>query len=150
MYLFYFDAMKLLVAAIFAFLAVSAFAEDNWDIDFSTVVPVVDLPGFWDGRDAFKPLVSNDFNRDRRIVGGIIVTPNSHPYQAGLLMAFGTGTGLCGGSIISPRNVLTAAHCRKLKISFYMNSSLKVFQLDYSARIFQHSSHSRSSPNHNC
>lgn len=105
--------MKLLVVAIFAILAVSAFAEDNWEIDYSKVVPVTDLPGFWDGREALKPLVSSNFNRNRRIVGGIIVTPNSHPYQAGLFLAFGGGTALCGGSIITSRTILTAAHCRK-------------------------------------
>jgi chymotrypsin len=40
-----------------------------------------------------------------------IVTPHTHPYQAGLLMSFSGGTGLCGGSVISPTVVLTAAHC---------------------------------------
>lgn len=110
--------MKLLVVVTLAVLAVSAFAEDNWEIDFSKVVPVTDLPGFWVGREAFKPLVSTNFNRDRRIVGGVIVTPNSHPYQAGLFMAFGGGTALCGGSIITSRTVLTAAHCRRFNNLF--------------------------------
>lgn len=77
--------MKLLVAAIFAFLAASAFAEDDWDnIDWSKVVPVTEMPGFWDGRDiphaAFDP---ENMAPERRIVGGAIVTPGAHPYQAG-------------------------------------------------------------------
>lgn len=45
--------MKLIVAAIFAVLAVSAFAEDQsqWvEIDWDHVLPVQDMPGFWDGR----------------------------------------------------------------------------------------------------
>lgn len=37
--------------------------------------------------------------------------PHTHPYQAGLFIAFGGGTGLCGASVISNRAVLTAAHC---------------------------------------
>jgi len=103
--------MKHIVAAVFALLAVSAFAEDNFDdIDWSKVVPVTQLPGFWDGRD-FGPAVYPGKTRGSRIVGGQIVNPHSQPHQAGLLIAFGGGTGLCGGSLISQRAVLTAAHC---------------------------------------
>lgn len=109
--------MKFIVAAVFALLAVSAFAREfetmeNWAIDWSKVVPVQEMPGFWDGRDiapAFHPAAPS--SRSGRIVGGVIVTPNVHPYQVGLLMQFTTGTGLCGGSRISDRTVLTAAHC---------------------------------------
>lgn len=43
-----------------------------------------------------------------RIVGGNVVAPNSLPYQ----VLLGTNAGLlCGGSLISPQWVLTAAHC---------------------------------------
>jgi len=104
--------MKLLVAAIFAVLAVSAFAEDDWDnIDWSKVLPVTDMPGFWDGREIRPAFYPGDMTRTGRIVGGAIVTPGAHPYQAGLLMAFGGGTGLCGGSLVTARTILTAAHC---------------------------------------
>ena len=103
--------MKLIVAAILAILAASA-AADEWDnIDYSKVVPVTDLPGFWDGREIAQFFVPTKDNRAARIVGGAVVTPGAHPYQAGLLMSFAGGTGLCGGSIISTRAVLTAAHC---------------------------------------
>lgn len=105
--------MKLIVAAIFALMAVSAFAEDNYDnIDWSTVLPVTDMPGFWDGREIKPAFYPGDQTRTGRIVGGAIVTPHAHPYQAGLLMTFGGGTGLCGGSVISTRAILTAAHCK--------------------------------------
>lgn len=126
--------MKLLIVAIFAVAALSAHdvrgdiemasywdgmkyvplqadngaVEENWVIDWSTVVPRSEIPGFWDGRD-FKPDFTDTLSG--RIVGGVIVTPHTHPYQAGLFMAFATGTGLCGGSLVSTRTVLTAAHC---------------------------------------
>jgi secreted trypsin-like serine protease len=107
--------MKLLVAAIFAVLAVSAYAENSdmeWkEIDWSKVVPVTDMPGFWDGREIRPAFYPEDATRTGRIVGGVVVTPGAHPYQAGLLMNFAGGTGLCGGSLINANRVLTAAHC---------------------------------------
>ncbi|XP_043925383.1 coagulation factor XII isoform X2 [Protopterus annectens] len=42
-----------------------------------------------------------------RIVGGMVALPASHPYIAAVYMA----TDFCGGSLISPCWVLTAAHC---------------------------------------
>jgi hypothetical protein len=106
--------MKLIVAAIFVLLAVSAHAEDfeEWEeIDWSKVVPVEELPGFWDGREMKEIMEKMPITRGARIVGGQIVTPHAHPYQAGLLSAFGSRTGSCGGSLISSTRVLTAAHC---------------------------------------
>jgi len=106
--------MKAIVAVIFAILAVSAFAEtDSWEeIDWSTVVPIQDIPGFWDGRDIKPSFYPGDMTRSGRIVGGAVVSANSIPFQAGLLMRINIlFTGLCGGSIISNRAILTAAHC---------------------------------------
>lgn len=66
--------MKLIFAAIFAVMAVSAFAEEaEWvEIDWSKVVPVQDMPGFWDGRDIRPAFYPEDMTRTGRIVGGEI------------------------------------------------------------------------------
>jgi chymotrypsin len=106
--------MKLLVALLFVFLAVSAYAEEEaeWvEIDWSKVVPVTEIPGFWDGREIKAKLFPDTNTRSSRIVGGTIVAPNSIPFQAGLLINWSGGTALCGGSALSNRVVLTAAHC---------------------------------------
>ena len=80
--------MKLLLLAIFA--VAGALAQENYDgpeyapFDASEIVPVEDMPGFWEGRD-FPAFMSMPVNvRERRIVGGVEVAPNSHPYQASL------------------------------------------------------------------
>ncbi|XP_018332106.1 brachyurin-like isoform X2 [Agrilus planipennis] len=50
-------------------------------------------------------------SEDVRIVGGSEAAPNSLPYQAALSLIFNGTSGFCGGSLITRRYVLTAAHC---------------------------------------
>lgn len=48
---------------------------------------------------------------DGKIVGGYNTTIQDAPYQVYLLLQMGNTYYQCGGSIISERYVLTAAHC---------------------------------------
>lgn len=103
-----FLVLALLVAAVSAEIDYSA---PEWNVDWSNAVPVEDMPGFWDDKYELPKAVFMTNERSSRIVGGEIVVPHSHPYQVATLMTFGGGQGLCGGSVISTRAVLTAAHC---------------------------------------
>jgi hypothetical protein len=105
--------MKLLLIAVVLF-ATSALAEYevDWDnIDWSTVVPREDEPGFWDKVDPdLRPKPVGPRYRGR-IRGGAEVVPHSHPYAVNILSSTGSGSFTCGASIISRRSILTAAHC---------------------------------------
>jgi hypothetical protein len=105
---------KSLIFFVAAFAASVLAAEDK-PIDFSKVILRTEVPGFWDGR-LVKPMTyeknsNHKFDRNGRIVGGVEADPHSHPYQAGLLIEVHWWTSFCGGNLISPNLVITAAHC---------------------------------------
>lgn len=104
--------MKLIVCIVLLTVAVSvsAFFED--EIDWSKAVPISETPGFWDNRDV-KPIAKSSLNSGvRRIVGGTEITPNSQPHLVFLVVQVSpTHIGACGGSLLSHRTVMTAAHC---------------------------------------
>lgn len=46
-----------------------------------------------------------------KIVGGQQASPGQFPYQVGMYIQMDLNEVFCGGSLISPNSVLTAAHC---------------------------------------
>ena len=93
--------MKLLSIAIFLISAVCAANTDQWDnFDWDKVVPVHELiPGFWNDKD--PALRHKSPYHGSRVSGGAIAIPHQFPYQAAIVVALPTGSGLCGGSVIS-------------------------------------------------
>ncbi|CAG9811687.1 unnamed protein product [Chironomus riparius] len=101
----------ILVAIISCAFAEDIFSQNEFlPIDASSIIPVSEFPGFWEGTEFPKAFYTPN-PRAPRIVGGTEAPANSHPYQLALHVTRLAGTGLCGGSILSATSVLTAAHC---------------------------------------
>ena len=71
--------------------------------------------------------VSNPNPAAGRIVGGSVVTPqNKLPYQVFVQPCFADGCGMCGGTLINKRYVLTAMHCIKDGANIASNVLVKI------------------------
>ncbi|XP_041771717.1 brachyurin-like [Anopheles merus] len=104
--------MKLAGAFVIAgLLAVCSLASAEWiDIDWSQVKPIEEFDHYWQRLPAEMQYLRHA-RPSARIVNGQQATPGQFPYQVALLSNFGTGTGLCGATIITNNFLLTAAHC---------------------------------------
>ena len=104
--------MKLIVVVLLTIFSAVVSANEYDNIDWTKVIPIQELPGFWDNRE-IKPVVVNSRDRSSRITGGEIVPPNSLPMQVALMVTAAPGIGLCGGTIISVVSL-------KYSVSLYM------------------------------
>lgn len=78
-------------------------AETNWMADY------VKLRVY-----AANARYNNDLKYSARIVGGVPAAPNDNPFQVALLnksMSGNYDSQFCGGALIAPNIVVTAAHC---------------------------------------
>ncbi|XP_070799282.1 coagulation factor X [Pituophis catenifer annectens] len=86
--------------------AYDAIDEDNFvetPVNFSSLVPSVQ------SQNATLLSKSDDSDRNVRVVNGTDCKPGECPWQA--LLINDNEEGFCGGTILSPMYVLTAAHC---------------------------------------
>ncbi|XP_053674475.1 transmembrane protease serine 9-like [Anopheles nili] len=99
------------IAGAFVLAGLLALASAEWiDIDWSQVKHIDEFDHYWQRLPAewqrYRTAVPS-----HRIVNGVEALPGQFPYQIALLSNFGTGTGLCGGTVITNNYILTAAHC---------------------------------------
>merc|ERR1712029_1138945 len=72
------------------------------------------------------PIIQSDgWRKEDRMVGGDPADPNSIPWQVALVEGERSKSVQCGGTIIAPKFVLTAAHCIEWQ-SDYVDRRLQV------------------------
>ncbi|XP_035784095.1 brachyurin-like [Anopheles albimanus] len=92
-------------------VALFAVASAEWiDIDWSKVRPIEEFDHYW-ARLPAEMQIYRKALPSHRVTNGQEATPGQFPYQIALLSEFPTGTGLCGGSVLTNNYILTAAHC---------------------------------------
>ncbi|XP_037958545.1 brachyurin-like [Teleopsis dalmanni] len=89
-------------AIVLTVLAIAGVSANT--LGFSNVKPLHINP-----REELLP-ASNDIPSGR-ITNGNLAVPKQFPYQAGLLLYVEGGAAWCGGTLISDRYIVTAAHC---------------------------------------
>nr|ADT80821.1 serine protease 51 [Mamestra configurata] len=106
--------MKFLAVTLLALVAVASARNVNLE----DVIDLEDITAYDYYRKIGVPLAEKirqaEEEADRnpsRIVGGSTSSLGQFPYQAGLIATLSSGQGVCGGSLLNSRRVLTAAHC---------------------------------------
>ncbi|CAH1636850.1 unnamed protein product [Spodoptera littoralis] len=106
--------MKVLAVTLLALVAVSS--ARNIDLEDVIDLEVITAYGYHTkvgGPLAEKIRIAEEeaARNPSRIVGGSTASLGQFPYQAGLIAAMPGWNGVCGGSLLNSRRVLTAAHC---------------------------------------
>jgi len=98
-----FDCIAMSLSEFYSTTTTAAPATKESTLKPNTPDPNTPQPGSW------KCGIPN---RVSRIVGGVETTVNEYPWQAGLIYK-GSGkiSSFCGGSVISSKYIVTAAHC---------------------------------------
>ncbi|KAL0878963.1 hypothetical protein ABMA27_003952 [Loxostege sticticalis] len=105
--------MRVVVLTVVALVAcASALSEVPWPRGYHEEVGIPLAAKIKEAEEGLRASRSIE-GFDDRIIGGVMSTPNAHPYFAGLLidiLGWG-GQSVCGSVVLSSNRLVTAAHC---------------------------------------
>lgn len=91
------------------------YQQEPQPIDWEHVTPVWQSPAFFDHFPILRWIITR--NPDRRngfILGGFPAKEQQFPWNVALLFSLPDTNAFCGGTLITPEWVLTAAHCAQM------------------------------------
>lgn len=91
------------------FLAIQAQEPAN-PIDWHSVEPIAQVPGFWDSFPLLR-FILQLFSHNFDLSYGNRTERDSFPHMVGIVVNLDRGNGFCSGAVLSPNCIMTAAHC---------------------------------------
>lgn len=92
-----------------------ALSQTVGPVDWETVTPIWQAPGFLSNFPILRWIISrNPDQRNGYILGGTQAGESQFPWNVALIFHLEDTNGFCGGTLVTPEWVLTAAHCAQL------------------------------------
>lgn len=104
-----------MIAVLLCALFGAVVANTVGPLDWESVTPIWQSPGFLNNFPILRWIITRNPDRTNGyILGGLPASPTQFPWNVALLFHLEETNGFCGGTLITPEWVLTAAHCAQL------------------------------------
>lgn len=92
-----------------------AVAQDVGPLDWERVTPIWQSSSFFDTFPILRWIITRNPDRTNGfILHGDMAQEQQFPWNVALLFHMADTNGFCGGTLLTPEYVLTAAHCAQL------------------------------------
>lgn len=107
--------MKIALVLLCALFGTALAQSTVGPIDWMQVTPIWQAPAFLQNFPILRWIITRNPDRTNGfILGGDLAEDFQFPWNVGLLFHLDDMNGFCGGTLVTPEWVLTAAHCAQL------------------------------------